>query len=333
MINLRNRVLLAPMSGITDLPFRRLAHRLGAGLVIAEMVSSKMLAEAHTQTLRRVMGADELSPYVIQLTGRDPLDTAEAAKVAADLGADMIDINMGCPARKVTKGAAGAALMKEPELALSIVESVVQAVDLPVSLKMRLGWDVDCLNAPQLAVSAEQAGVQMFSVHGRTRNQFYKGQADWPAIRAVVDAVQTPVIANGDIMTFSDVEDCLKQSGAHGVMIGRGAQGRPWIVGEYGSRLTGEKAPPPLSGEQREAVILEHYEDILCFYGVQMGMRNARKHLGWYVDEFISDPQQAKMWRTKLFHEDDPTKVQTLVSEMFAVNFKSDEEAHVAKLV
>ena len=183
------------------------------------------------------MGAPEISPYIIQISGRDPQETGEAAKVAAGLGADMIDINMGCPARKVTKGLAGSALMKEPDLALSIIESVVRAVDVPVSLKMRLGWDQGMLNAADIAIRAEQAGIVMFTIHGRTRNQFYKGEADWRAIREVVEAISTPVIANGDILNLKDAENCLAQSKAFGVMIGRGAQGRPWFVGQVGAWL------------------------------------------------------------------------------------------------
>ena len=327
MIKLRNRALLAPMSGITDLPFRRLAHRLGAGLVVAEMVASKMLAGAHKQTLHRVTGDPGINPYVIQITGRDPEETGEAAKVAADLGADMIDINMGCPARKVTKGLAGSALMKQPELALSIIESVVGAVELPVSLKMRLGWDETLLNAPEIAMCAEQAGVTMFTVHGRTRNQFYKGRANWLAIREVVEAVSVPVIANGDIVTFKDVDNCLSQSGAHGVMIGRGAQGRPWIVGQIGAKLAGKDIPPVPSISEKHALIVEHYEDMLDFYGRELGLRNARKHLGWYVDGLFEAKQDALIWRSRLCREENPAKVQDLIAEMFRVIAGSREEA------
>ncbi len=317
MIKLRNRALLAPMSGITDLPFRRLAHRMGAGLVIAEMVASKMLAGEHKQTLRRVTGSAELSPYVIQITGRVPAEAGEAARIAADLGADMIDINMGCPARKVVRGLAGSALMREPDLALEIVKSVVEAVELPVSLKMRLGWDADLLNAAQIAVRAEQAGVQMFTVHGRTRCQFYKGQADWRAIGDVVRAVRGPVIANGDILSFADVETCLAQSGAYGVMVGRGARGRPWIVGQYGAQLAGEKRPPSPTTAQKRNIILEHYEDMLGFYGIEQGLRIARKHLGWYVDALLVKGERAGHWRGVLCRENDPAIVKKRIKELF----------------
>lgn len=326
MIELRNRALLAPMSGITDLPFRRLVHRMGAGLVIAEMVASKMLAGEHKQTLQRVMGSAEISPYVIQISGRDPVETAEAAKVAADLGADMIDINMGCPARKVIKGLAGSALMKQPDLALSIIESVVNAVDVPVSLKMRLGWDENLLNAADIAISAEQAGIQMFTVHGRTRNQFYKGRADWIAIRKVVKAVDVPVIANGDILTFSDVETCLKQSGAYGVMVGRGAQGRPWIVGEFGKRMATKIASPSPSIPAKKAIIFEHYEDVLGFYGIELGLRNARKHLGWYVEDLFANQHSSRSWRSRLCREDNPVNVKKMIGQMF-VELENDQEA------
>ena len=327
MITLRNRALLAPMSGITDLPFRRLAHRFGAGLVIAEMVASKMLAGEHRQTLQRVMGSAEISPYVIQITGRDPVETGEAARVAADLGADMIDINMGCPARKVIKGLAGSALMKQPDLALSIVESVVSAVDVPVSLKMRLGWDENLLNAADIARSAEQAGIQMFTVHGRTRNQFYKGKADWSAIRDVVEAVQVPVIANGDIISFRDVETCLAASTASGVMIGRGAQGRPWIVGKYGSRLAGQTVPCEPTDREKKAIIIEHYEDMLSFHGRQVGLRSARKHLGWYVEQLFSNQQLSRQWRSRLCREDDPAIVKKAIVQMFVDLEKTREAA------
>jgi len=326
MIELRNRALLAPMSGITDLPFRRLVHRMGAGLVIAEMVASKMLAGEHKQTLQRVMGSAEISPYVIQISGRDPVETAEAAKVAADLGADMIDINMGCPARKVIKGLAGSALMKQPDLALSIIKSVVTAVEVPVSLKMRLGWDETLLNAADIAIRAEQAGIQMFTVHGRTRNQFYKGRADWIAIRKVVKAVDVPVIANGDILTFSDVETCLKQSGANGVMVGRGAQGRPWIVGEFGKRMATKIAPPPPSIPAKKEIILKHYEDVLSFYGNELGLRNARKHLGWYVDDLFADQQSSRSWRSRLCRDDNLENVKKMIGQMF-VELEDDQEA------
>ncbi len=319
MIHLRNRALLAPMSGITDLPFRRLAHRLGAGLVMAEMVASRMLAGEHRQTLKRVMGADEISPYVIQISGREPVETAEAARIAAGLGADMIDINMGCPARKVTKGLAGSALMKEPELALSIIEAVIEAVDIPVSLKMRLGWDENSLNAASIARRAENAGITMITVHGRTRQQFYKGRADWRAIGKVVRAVSVPVIANGDILSFEDAECCLTLSGAHGVMIGRGAQGRPWIVGEYGRWLSDKKgrSASQISLSGKKAVILEHYDSMLDFYGRDLGVRNARKHLGWYICELFEDRKQQSLWRIKLCSEDEPKIVRARLLEMF----------------
>lgn len=316
MIPLRNRALLAPMSGITDLPFRRLAHRLGAGLVMAEMVASRMLAGEHRQTLKRVMGADEISPYVIQISGREPVETAEAAKVAADLGADMIDINMGCPARKVTKGLAGSALMKEPELALSIIEAVIKAVPVPVSLKMRLGWDENSLNAATIAKRAEEAGIAMITVHGRTRQQFYKGRADWRAIGEVVRTVNVPVIANGDILSLEDARTCLKQSGAYGVMIGRGAQGRPWIVGDIGNGLAGKAVRHQVPGRKKD-LIMAHYQDMLAFYGRELGVRNARKHLGWYVDDLLSQKEQTGKWRSLLCREDNPVKVMKGLEELF----------------
>ncbi len=293
--------------------------------MVAEMVASKMLAGAHKQTLKRVMGAPEITPYVIQISGRCPHETGEAARVAADLGADMIDINMGCPARKVTKGLAGSALMKEPDLALSIIDSVVGAVNLPVSLKMRLGWDEHLLNAADIAIRAEQAGVQMLTVHGRTRNQFYKGQADWLAISDVVKAVRVPVIANGDIIDFSALETCLAQSTASGVMIGRGAQGRPWIVGEFGARLATGASPAAPTLAVKQAIIAEHYEDMLSFYGVELGLRNARKHLGWYIDDLFKRRSDALTWRARLCREEQPVNVIKALNEMFA-SIEGDRE-------
>ncbi len=316
MVFLRNRAILAPMSGITDLPFRKLAHRLGAGLVIAEMAGGKMLVGGHGQTLKKIMGAGEISPCVIQISAGDPHTAARAARIAADHGADGIDINMGCPARKVVRGVAGSALMKEPDLALAIIEKTVNAVSLPVSVKMRLGWDETCMNAPEIAQRAEQAGTSMITVHGRTRNQFYKGRANWREIARVVQAVNIPVIANGDIWSFSDSTACLARSGAHGIMIGRGARGRPWIIGEFGARLAGKK-PPGISRDDKKSIMLAHFEDMLGFYGRKVGLRNARKHLGWYVEDLLGDTRQMKIWRSRLFREENPARVPELIERLF----------------
>ena len=273
---IRNRVVLAPMSGVTDLPFRQLAFRHGAGLVVTEMVASRELVGNRHESWARLKGAG-LKPHMVQLAGRDPHFMGEAARIAADNGADIIDINMGCPARKVTSGECGSALMREPEHALRIVEAVVAASPVPVTLKMRLGWDENSINAPYLARRAEEAGVQTIIVHGRTRMQFYEGRADWDAIAAVRAEISVPLIANGDVETPEDAAEILRRSGADAVMIGRGAQGRPWQAGV----LAGHEAP---NTEEIPSLAVEHYEAMLAFYGVEAGVRHARKHLGWYLD-------------------------------------------------
>ncbi len=273
---IRNRVVLAPMSGVTDLPFRQLAYRHGAGLVVTEMVASRELVGNRHESWARLKGAG-LKPHMVQLAGRDPHFMGEAARIAADNGADIIDINMGCPARKVTSGECGSALMREPDHALRIVEAVVAASPVPVTLKMRLGWDEQSINAPELARRAEQAGVQAIIIHGRTRMQFYEGRADWDAIAAVRAEISVPLIANGDVETPDDAAEILRRSGADAVMIGRGAQGRPWQAGV----LAGHAAP---KAADIPALAVEHYEAMLAFYGVEAGLRHARKHLGWYLD-------------------------------------------------
>ncbi|AOZ69526.1 tRNA dihydrouridine synthase DusB [Rhodobacter xanthinilyticus] len=288
-------VLLAPMAGITDLPFRRMVARFGAGLVVSEMVASGEMLTAKPSV--RAKARSELGldlPSSVQLAGREARPMAEAAKMVADMGARIIDINMGCPAKKVTGGASGAALMRDPDHALRLIEAVTAAVDVPVTLKMRLGWDDESRNAADLARRAEGAGVRMIVVHGRTRMQFYQGQADWSAIREVVEAVSVPVVANGDITDAASARAALAASGAAGVMVGRGAQGAPWVLAEIGHALHGGPAPRIPRGNELSDLISEHYEAMLRFYGGDVGLRLARKHLGWYADR-LGAPLRAEM--------------------------------------
>ncbi len=315
-VQLPNRVLLAPMSGITDLPFRKLAQRLGAGLVVSEMIASKLLIHNRREELRRIQRGDE-RPFVVQLAGREAHWMAQGARIAADNGADIIDINMGCPAKQVTKGLSGSALMRDIDHALSLIEAVVGAVDLPVTLKMRMGWDHSSLNAPELARRAEQAGIQMFTVHGRTRCQFFKDKADWSFIARVKQAVSVPVIANGDVRSVSDIRKALHMSGADGVMVGRGCYGRPWFPGHAAAALVdgGDVTPPPLSLQKE--IALQHFEDMLEHYGLQSGVRNARKHLGWYIEEAYDSGDEVRHWRGRLCREDNPREVRSQISQFY----------------
>jgi tRNA-dihydrouridine synthase B len=279
----RNRIFLAPMSGVTDLPFRQIAARCGAGMVVTEMVASRELVANREESWVRLKKAD-FRPHVVQLAGREPHWMAEAAIIAEAEGADIIDINMGCPAKKVTGGYSGSALMREPERALAIVEATVKAVSVPVTLKMRLGWDENSLNAAMLARTAVDAGIRMITVHGRTRCQFYEGTADWDAIARVREAVEVPFVANGDISCRADAEACLTVTGADAVMVGRATQGRPWLCGE----IAGD-AGVPASRTEKVAIAREHYSMMLDHYGERAGVRHARKHLGWYLDSLAPD--------------------------------------------
>lgn len=287
-------VFLAPLAGITDLPFRRMVSRFGAGLVVSEMVASHDMIEGKSGVRERAeLGLNE-SNTAVQLAGREPIPMAEAARMVAGNGARIIDINMGCPAKKVVSGYSGSALMRDLDHALRLIEAVVEAVDIPVTLKTRLGWDDTSLNAPELAQRAEAAGIQMITIHGRTRCQFYKGVANWRAISTVKSAVNIPVIANGDIINAATARDALTASNADGVMIGRGAQGAPWKLAQIAASLFGTTAPNiPVAGDLVD-LVARHYEDMLTFYGKKLGNRMARKHLGWYMDGVGCGPELRK---------------------------------------
>lgn len=265
------------MSGVTDLPFRRLAWRYGAGLTVTEMVASGELVRDMRESRQRLKGTGA-RPHMVQLAGREARWMAEAAKIAEGAGADIIDINMGCPAKKVIGGYSGAALMRDPDLALSLVEATISAVSVPVTVKMRLGWDENSLNAPEIARRCEEAGAQMITVHGRTRMQFYEGRADWDAIRAVREAIRVPLVANGDVASGADAEELLSRSGADAVMVGRASQGQPWLCGV----IAGASEAP--GRHEIAEVAAEHYREMLAFHGVEGGLRHARKHVGWYLD-------------------------------------------------
>ncbi len=279
-------VLLAPLAGITDLPFRRLVHSFGAGLVVSEMIASHDIINAQPKARARAELGFGAANTAVQIAGNDADLMARCALICQDNGARIIDINMGCPSKMVTNGAAGSALMKDPDHALRLIEAVVRAVDVPVTLKTRLGWNDDNLNVISLAKRAETAGIQMLTVHGRTRCQFYKGRADWDQIAGVVAALRIPVVANGDIVSVGSARSALRRSRADGVMVGRGARGKPWLLADIAASVV-DGQPRLHQPDDMAALVTRHYQDMLSFYGVQTGLRVARKHLGWYMDALL----------------------------------------------
>ena len=308
------------MAGITDRPFRKIAERFGAGMVVSEMIASNALATGNQDMARR-LGKPGTLPHMVQLAGCEAEWMTRGARMAQDAGADIIDINFGCPSKRVTNGYAGSALMRVPDHAMTLIDAVVSATPLPVTVKMRLGWDDESLNAPEMARRAVDAGVKMITVHGRTRQQFYKGTARWELVRAVVEAVDVPVVVNGDIVDLPAAREALKLSGAAAVMLGRGAQGQPWAVAQIGAGLDDRTGPEAPTGSALVALISEHYEEMLVEYGIAVGLRAARKHLDWYAEAagIVLD----KPTRSAFLNNETPADVLGMIGTIFSGEWKA----------